>query len=623
MKAPTRFEKIVFMDDFFRSSDNELCSNPTNRQFLRRTFSLPAARLGLRCEEHFAASEHGNLNVGAMMDSLGLQRGAAGWAKATLAGLQPMAGLLPRFDPGALIVGWGLPPSLMHWIDASGASFIDFEISPVRFGSHLLFCARTNDRSIEAVLEGMRVDDESFWNEATILMGVFARRGSPVVFHPKLSVGLFCGQTAIDLALVQNGEIALPMDHLDEIQALAKEVDLLVFKPHPFEPNLRHLKQVADRLPNAVWSNANIYALLCADNLEFIAGLSTGALQEAAFFMKPSVALIAPDRNNRALLPASCSSWIPVGPDIMSLGGLATLCARPEVAMTHASHMPDDALDRAFLIRWGFDAQAPGLPQLPEWGMDSARPPTFGTDMDTNSWLSYGWSAPEPGGVWTEGEQANLVVPVHPCRIDAAATLEVVIEGEVFAGLPPANPVVRAFINGVPACQEPPAPEANPATLRLRTSLPWDAFEGGQILAISIDIANPQRPCDCGMNGDQRRLGFFLKQISISPPAEIAEPEGAEVEIVAVETIEAAVVATVASAKVIPLPVGHHRLAMAAVTVVLVCAAAGAIGLRHGSAAPTAQTASASNWSVLKQSVVSHVNSLRGDVRVLMQRHEI
>ena len=160
----------------------------------------------------------------------------------------------------------------MRCIDDGGASFIDLEIAPIRFASHLAFCARTNDRLIETALAAWRIDEEACWNEAAVLQGYFSRRSSPFLFDRDLRVGLFCGQSAIDLALVRGGEIARPIDVLESVRELAGSVDLLVIKPHPYEPDPRHLMQLAAQIPNAAWTDGNIYALLCAQNLKFIAG---------------------------------------------------------------------------------------------------------------------------------------------------------------------------------------------------------------------------------------------------------------------------------------------------------------------------------------------------------------
>jgi len=411
--SPTRFEEVVFMDDFFRSSDNLLASHPSNRRFLRRTFGLAASRLGIECRDLSARSDGGTLEVATMMRELGLPLGPAGWAKSCIAELSPLLdpGLVPRLGPGTLVIGWGLTPSLLHLLDRQDVAFIDIEISPRRFASHLAFCVRTNDRQIEAMLSRWRIDDESFWNEAAALKGYFSRRGAAHLFDRGLRVGLFCGQTAVDLALVQGGEIARPIDVSDSAAVLARQVDLLVIKPHPYEPDLRHLQALAGRIENVSWTDANIYALLCADNLQFVCSLSSGALQEASYFMKTAVRLITPDRNDPAALPASCCDWMTVGPGIASIECLAACCSAAPGPAPRPSAFPDDALDRAFGARWGLDAHDPGLPDPP--ALEPGRIYALRNSSLPNGWLSFGWSAPAPGGVAPKGPLANIVVPLR------------------------------------------------------------------------------------------------------------------------------------------------------------------------------------------------------------------
>jgi hypothetical protein len=430
--SPTRFEEIVFMDDCFRSPDNLVASHPANRRFLRRTFGLPARRLGIACRDVCARSEGGTLDVAAMMRALGLPQGPIGWARSCIADLAPLLdrGLVPSLGAGTLVIGWGLPPSLMHLLDRQGTSFLDIEISPKRFSTHLAFCVRTNDRQIQTALSDWRIDDETYWNEATALKGYFARRGAANLFRRDLRVGLFCGQTVIDLALVQRGEIARPTDVGEAVRALAERVDLLVIKPHPYEPDHRHLRALAAQIPNAAWSEANIYALLCADNLEFVCSLSSGALHEASYFGKESITLITADRNNREVLPATCSEWMTVGPGIASIECLASLCANPPTPAPKASSYPDDALDRAFGARWGLDAQDPGLPDLPALQADHDHALRDGSLPP--GWLSFGWHHPEPRGAAAKGPLASIVIPLRAGSWPAGALPSVQVNGKPY-----------------------------------------------------------------------------------------------------------------------------------------------------------------------------------------------
>lgn len=202
---------------------------------------------------------------------------------------------------------------------------------------------------------------------------------------------------AIDLALVSDGKIARPIDALEEVRELARSMGLLVIKPHPYQPDLRHLVELAAQIPNAAWTDENIYAMLSADNLKFVCGLSSGALLEASYFIKPSRHLIAQTATTAA--GCSCSDWIYVGPGIASLEALAEICASPGKFMPRPSRFPDDALDRVFGTRWGLDAHSAGLRALPGLALD--RVYGFHSGQAATGWLSFGWHVPEGTGVWT------------------------------------------------------------------------------------------------------------------------------------------------------------------------------------------------------------------------------
>lgn len=602
MTGAARFREIVFMDDFFRSSDNTLQSHPANRRFLCRAFGLPAKRLGIPIREMFPRSEGGDFDVATMMGVLSLPLRPEGWAKSTIADLEPLAeaGLMPRFHPGMLLIGWGLSPSLMHCVDQGGASFIDLEIAPVRFASHLAFCARTNDRRIEAAFAAWRIEEESFWNEATILQGYFSRRSPPFLFSRDLSVGLFCGQTAIDLALVRDGKIAHPIDVLEQVQELARSVDLLVIKPHPYEQDLRHLVELAAQIPNAAWTDENIYAMLCADNLKFVCGLSSGALLEANYFIKSSRHLIAPDRHNRSRLPAACSDWISVGPGIASLEGLAKICAGPGEVLPRPSRFPDDALDRVFGTRWGLDAHSTGLRAQP--GLALGRVYEFHSGQAATGWLSFGWHVPEGTGVWTAGERACIVIPLDTALPeDVPEPLHIDIEGLLFVATSPRNPTVRAWINGQRADFQVAQGTAQKADAHFNLSTRFHDAKRAPALLLEFDITDPQRPCDVGLGDDDRRLGFHLQRLSVRP-----EPAPA---------IDKSAAARVPHAS------RKRRAGRHTASVWMAAACLGLLGaamLPAGAGKPVVSRADTSRWNQIKHAVAAGAALVRDDLHHLL-----
>lgn len=527
----SRYRQVIFMDDFFRSADNGLIAHPANRRFLRGLFESAASRLGMACSEEFASSDGGRIDVAAAMAALSLPCSTEGWAQAVTADLEAACGPahLPEFDKGCLIIGWGMPPSLLNLVDRRGATFIDLEIDPVRFSRHLAFCARTNDPAVAHVLAALRIGEDIAWNDAAALRGYFARRGASHVLDPRASVGLFVGQTAVDLALIENGRLARPMDALEGVQQLAREVDLLLIKRHPYEASTEHLVELAAELPNAVWTQQNVYALMCADNLRFVCGLSSGTLSEAAHFLIPAKALIRPDRNARGCLPPSCSDWIAVAPNLASIQAMSEICeAHPYIhrairvfatnATTRdlsASIFREDALDHAFGFRWGLDGAQTGLALVPALQMN--RSYDFCADGPTIAWLGEGWSTPEPWGVWNAAEQAYLAIPVERAVDEAGGECEVLLSGHLFhpAGERPPRVLMRIAGEAFGEWIEAEVAEAvSDSAVELRAR--WRPSNQRAVLLIELRLEGGLRPVDFGVNADDRRLALGLHQLRVT-----------------------------------------------------------------------------------------------------------
>jgi hypothetical protein len=498
--ASPRFDTAIFTDDFLRSDANGLHCHDANRKFLRGLFDTSLQRLGLAAHDAAARTSGGAIDVARLMARLELPCSPEGWAAACTADLGGLRGQhgLPAFGPGCLVIGWGMPPSLQRCIDDSGASYLDVEIHPVRFTTHLHLCARTNDPVIETMLRAHRVDEEAFWNHAAAMKAYFARRGEGTLFDPGLRVGLFFGQTLVDLALVSDGRTVSPENVIEPLRQLAQGVDLLVVKPHPYEPVMRHLAPIARAIPNLAWTRENTYALLAASNTDVVCALSSGVLTEARYFMKQTHALIRPDRNAAASLPARCSEWIPVGADIASMHCMAIVCGAAHAPP--AVEWPAAAIEFAFASRWDFDAHSLGLGTLPPAELE--RTHGFGAASPASAWLSHGWARPGRWSVRTEGELACIVIPLPH---DADAQLfELRIEGSCPLGAA-ASPGIRAVANGVAVAARP------------RRYAGFDAIEfvlqavahgapGRRALVVQFEI------------GDPRRASLVLKRLKVSLP---------------------------------------------------------------------------------------------------------
>jgi hypothetical protein len=495
-----RFDRVIFADDFFRSGANGLHCHYANRKFLRALFETALHRLGLVAQEETALSESGTIDVERLMARLSLPCTLDGWAGACIADLSGLRGHdgMPAFGPGCLVIGWGLTPALQQCIDQSGASYLDIEIDPIRFTTHLHLCARTNDPIISAALRTCRVDEEDFWNHAAAIKGYFARHGTDSLFDARLRVGVFFGQSLVDLSLVSGGQLLHPENVLDRIRTLADSVDLLVIKPHPYEAATHHLAPIARALPNVAWTHENTYALLSASNVDFVCAVSSGVLAEARYFMKPAHALIRPDRNAADRLPTQCSEWMPVGAEIASRNFMAAICGAG--GSSHAVEWPAEALDRAFATRWGLDDQSQGLHPLPQ--AEPGRSYAIGPDGDAAAWLSFGWTRPGPWGARMEGERACLVIPLPD---DAGANsgngevFDLQIEGSYRLGVS-ASAGVLARVNGmaVPARRR---SYAGPGAVEFVLQAQPHGAPGRRTLVIQFEGA-----------------GFKLKRLKVSLP---------------------------------------------------------------------------------------------------------
>jgi hypothetical protein len=209
---------------------------------------------------------------------------------------------------GELVIGWGLTPALMELLDRHRISFVDVEVDPIRFGDDLFLRARTNNSRLCEYFSSLHVDEAVFSTSVAELRAFVARREAATV-KAGHSIGLFAGQCAIDLSIVQSGRIVGVAERLKEIREIAQTVDTLFVKPHPFEGDADHLAVLLDAIPNARMTRSNIYRVLSDVNLKHVISLSSSVLDEAAMFGVDTTRLMEPDREASDLIPLSVSRW--------------------------------------------------------------------------------------------------------------------------------------------------------------------------------------------------------------------------------------------------------------------------------------------------------------------------
>ncbi|RXV68669.1 hypothetical protein D1006_26380 [Burkholderia stabilis] len=532
LKRRQQIEEVVFADDFFRTRENGLPpASRGNRKFLRAFFGTAAARLGWRIREISPGSQGGSIPVRKVMETLGLPQSPEGWAAACTADLSQAAEHLHTLalTPATLVIGWGLPPSIMKYADSHGAAFIDVEIHSIRFTRDLHLAMRTNDPGIQRELERLRIDDEMFWSAAAGLRAHFARRGESSIVRPDQSVGLFVGQMTVDLAVVRGGRLTLPVDFVSQVSEWAKQVDLLAVRPHPAQADVSHLHALLENVPNAVLVSGNTYSLLCAENLAFVSAISSGVLNEASYLGCNDVRrLLTDDRNTIGLLPATCSPWIPVRLEVASVRSLEAFArARhrswhwllPRRSASPPQAFPEDMLNQIFGYRWGLDPTASGLPELPTLAPGQSLSVALDTPGAAWTFFGYGWHWPENWGVWSAGAHAWLVVPLSlPDPVPPGGDLEFTVHGHVYAPGTATPPTVRIVVNGH-ACR---FTHGQDGSIEWVVRLDAEAVRN-RLLIVAFDIQGALRPSDVGENpNDNRTLGIRLTHVALREGGERA-----------------------------------------------------------------------------------------------------
>ena len=527
------FNEVVFLDDFFRSKENGLQSHPINRRFLRGLFYSACQASGIPVREEHPVSSGGRLPVGSLMDILGLPRTTAGWASAAIANLAPALDELKALQLGkrSLVIGWGLPPSLLNYVSGCGATFIDVEVHPLRFARHLHLGVRTNSKRIATIFSRIAVRDDIFRNAAIGMKALFSRRGDNALFSPDARVGVFVGQTDVDLALVSNGRLVRPGDVIERVAALAASVDVLAIKPHPCQPGTELLDDLFKKVPNSTMVDNNIYAMLCAENISFFSGISSGALTEAEYFGQCAERVVEQDRNNPALLPSDCSGWFPVGSEVASLRVMEDVLGRsylpafliPKGRYAEAVSTGDpSAIDHALGMRWGLQLDAEGLRSVPRVALDEEV--YFGSVGPYATALSAGWHAPEPWGVWSAGESASLLLLLDVATLPAAGKVQVVLSGLLYRPAGSAAVALSARINGK-NCH---VVQSDDSMMSISCNFEVKELQAKPLLLINISIEGAHRPCDVADSTDGRRLGLGLHSLKAGILDDSRDEDGAD-----------------------------------------------------------------------------------------------
>lgn len=130
----------------------------------------------------------------------------------------------------------------------------------------------------------------------------------------------------------------------------------------------------------------------------------------------------------------------------------------------------------------------------------------FGLDT-----LKNGWGAPEPNGVWSSGDDAELLV--HSLPSDGPVAAHVQADTLTSLNFAPGQQTVDVYVDGRKVMEWAPAP-GTPSPSSFEVPLGLSAADGDGAV-IRLEIVSPINLKEEGLGADTRDLGVFLRSLTL------------------------------------------------------------------------------------------------------------
>jgi hypothetical protein len=197
----------------------------------------------------------------------------------------------------ALVIGFELAPYYKKVFSKCGITYIDLVIHPVRFFSDIFYGFSTNNPIVDKFLQKKSLPDRLFYHAAAVQQ---ARYAPNIVSHPLPTENILfvVGQTPQDKVLIspQRSFHSL-LDFTEQVDALSREHELTVFKPHPYGTDENIISYFAGKddciaLPSPAFPDLNTYIYLSHPGITTFVGLNSSVLVEARYFEKLAINLL-------------------------------------------------------------------------------------------------------------------------------------------------------------------------------------------------------------------------------------------------------------------------------------------------------------------------------------------
>lgn len=293
-------EKILFTGDFLRPAAGTF--RPTqheNIRWLAHLLDVPvrmatglASDIVVWDDRWKNQALFDKATIESIYNAFWLEPGIESWPQVysaqTLPG--PVEALLTRIFRGSFVIGFEMPPMLVHFLHRQGIAYVDCALSPVRFMNDLLFGLSASGSDMLRAMQPHGVPRGLQELEAGIVSAHVAKLYPDPPLPNSLLVVM---QTSYDKALIEGRRFVDLLDHLEELKTLAMQYSNTLIKHHPIEPQHEICNTLLRCLPNASLTEENFYRLVAHPNVDGVAALSSSCVHEAGYFGKRQHILMA------------------------------------------------------------------------------------------------------------------------------------------------------------------------------------------------------------------------------------------------------------------------------------------------------------------------------------------
>jgi hypothetical protein len=177
---------------------------------------------------------------------------------------------------GKLVILFEGSRSILNYITSIGGTYLNFRVSPLRFGSDLVFLIQTNNKNVQQAIQCFEID-RSYVDAEIAALRTQMGPETKAFARPTL---VFLGQVPGDASLINEGRfktIAVPQS-LDTSGFAPKDI---FHKPHPIDDNAPEMSRWKTLFPSSQVLDMPTYAAFCSQgDLTFIT-VSSGSGYEA------------------------------------------------------------------------------------------------------------------------------------------------------------------------------------------------------------------------------------------------------------------------------------------------------------------------------------------------------